>query len=96
MARKRKQNFQSSEDILMENNIFDTTLGIEEDLEPKPLYKVRITHPSLRKRKAPNTLAEVKDLITDMGVYDIYDEVNGWGKLKDDTWIMLTYTETII
>lgn len=58
-------------------------------------YKVKVTHPSLRMRRAPNTQAEVYDLITDQGIYEIVDEVNGWGQLKNGCWIMLSYTEIV-
>lgn len=58
-------------------------------------YKVQVTHPSLRMRYAPNTQAEVYDLITDQGIYTITDEVNGWGQLENGYWIMLSYTEIV-
>lgn len=63
--------------------------------EAPKTYKVKVTHPSLRMRRAPNTQAEVYDLITDQGVYKIIDEVNGWGKLENGCWIMLSYTEIV-
>ena len=56
------------------------------------LYKVQVNHPSLRKRAAPSAEAEVLDYITDRGVYEIYEEVDGWGRLYDDSWIMLQFT----
>ena len=59
------------------------------------LYKVKVTHPSLRMRYAPNTQAEVYGLITDQGIYTITDEVNGWGQLENGYWIMLSYTEIV-
>jgi hypothetical protein len=58
-------------------------------------YKVKVTHPSLRIRRAPNLQAEVVDTIRDQGYYTILDEVNGWGKIGDDKWIMLSYTEIV-
>lgn len=58
-------------------------------------YKVKVTHPSLRMRRAPNTQAEVYDLITDQGIYTIVDETNGWGQLENGCWIMLSYTEIV-
>ena len=63
--------------------------------EPPKTYKVKVTHPSLRMRHAPNTQAEVYDLITDQGIYTIIDEVNGWGQLENGYWIMLSYTEIV-
>ena len=72
-------------------------IEIKEEIKPEKdfLYKVKVTHPSLRMRRAPNTQAEVYDLITDQGIYEIVDEVNGWGKLKNDCWIMLSYTQIV-
>lgn len=58
-------------------------------------YKVKVTHPSLRIRRAPNLQAEVVDTIRDQGYYTILDEANGWGKIGDDKWIMLSYTEIV-
>ena len=58
-------------------------------------YNVKVTHPSLRIRRAPNTQAEILGLITDQGVYKIVDEVNGWGQLEDGNWIMLSYTQIV-
>lgn len=68
---------------------------IEENFyeEPKQLYTVKVTHPSLRRRSAPNLQADVLGLIQDQGYYPIYEEVNGWGKLEDGSWIMLSYTQ---
>lgn len=58
-------------------------------------YKVKVTHPSLRIRRAPNLQAEIVDFITDKGEYTILDEVNGWGKIDENKWIMLSYTQII-
>lgn len=59
------------------------------------IYKVRVTHPSLRIRRAPSLQAEIVDFITDKGEYIILDEVNGWGKIDENKWIMLSYTQII-
>ena len=56
-------------------------------------YNVKVMHPSLRIRRAPNTQAEVVGLITDQGIYTILDEVNGWGMIGENKWIMLSYTQ---
>lgn len=56
-------------------------------------YNVKVMHPSLRIRHAPNTQAEVVGLITDQGIYTILDEVNGWGMIGENKWIMLSYTQ---
>jgi len=68
---------------------------IKEEPNKVTSYKVKVTHPSLRMRRAPNTQAEVYDLITDQGIYTIVDEVNGWGQLENGCWIMLSYTEIV-
>lgn len=68
-------------------------VDLPEVLKPKAKYKVKVTHPSLRRRRAPNLQAEVTGLITDEGYYEIFDEVNGWGQLEDGDWIMLSYTQ---
>lgn len=69
--------------------------GAEEITDKKFKYKVKVTHPALRVRRAPNTQAEVIDLITDQGIYTITDEVNGWGQLENGYWIMLSYTQIV-
>lgn len=65
---------------------------IIEPIEDKS-YNVKVMHPSLRIRQAPNAQAEIVGLITDQGIYKILDEVNGWGKLDENKWIMLSYTQ---
>lgn len=65
-----------------------------EDL-PEPLYKVQVTHPSLRRRSTPEIAENVIGVITDRGIYTITNERNGWGQLEDGSWIMLQYTEKI-
>lgn len=60
-----------------------------------PIYKVRVTHPSLRRRDEPSQDGEVIGFITDQGIYDIYAEVAGWGWLEDGSWIMLQYTSKV-
>ena len=77
--------------------IVEKQTASEEPIIPEPpkTYKVKVTHPSLRMRRAPNTQAEVYDLITDQGIYTIIDEVNGWGQLENGYWIMLSYTEIV-
>ena len=69
---------------------------IEELVEELPTfnkYKVRVMHPSLRKREGPSTQSKEVGLIKDYGIYEIQNEINGWGQLKDGTWIMLSYTQ---
>ena len=79
------------------NNYIDTSIAApviaEPEVETKKNYKVKVTHPALRMRKAPNLQAEVAGLICDKGYYEIIDEVNGWGQLENGNWIMLSYTQ---
>jgi hypothetical protein len=73
----------------------DETISEPIKEEPKPIYKVKIMHPSLRRRNAPALSGQEVGLITDKGVYEIFDEINGWGKLENGDWIMLSYTQVI-
>ena len=82
---------QAEEEIVIEKEA-----ELEEKEQPIALYSVKVIHPSLRRRSAPEAKDNVVGLISDQGVYDIYAEVGGWGKLEDDTWIMLQYTEKIL
>lgn len=70
---------------------------LEEKEQPIALYSVKVTHPSLRRRSTPeaNNNNNIVGLISDQGIYKIYAEVGDWGKLEDDTWIMLQYTEKV-
>lgn len=63
--------------------------------ENPPIYKVKVNHPSLRRRAAPSTDARVLGLITDQGIYDIYEATQGWGRLEDHSWIMLQFCSKI-
>ena len=62
---------------------------------PISLYQIRVDHSSLRRRAEPSLEGEVLGYITDKGMYNIYSEVGGWGKLEDGSWIMLQYTSKI-
>lgn len=62
---------------------------------PDPSFKVRVSHPSLRRRSTPEIAENVIGVITDRGIYTITNEHNGWGQLEDGSWIMLQYTEKI-
>ena len=88
--RKRKV-VQQNEDELLLIKEEEPEEKIEET-KSTPKFKVKINCPQLRRRRAPNLQAEVVNIINDWGIYDIYDEVNGWGKLEDGNWIMLSYT----
>ncbi len=79
------------------NNYMDTPITTpvvtEPEVKTEKIYKVKVTHPSLRMRKAPNLQAEVVGFIRDKGYYTIVDEANGWGQLENGNWIMLSYTQ---
>ena len=60
-----------------------------------PLFSVHVDHPNLRKRSGPSMDCEILGYITDMGVYDIFDQRDGWGKLADNCWINLDYASEI-
>lgn len=71
-------------------------VAVEEPaIEAPKTYKVHVTHPSLRKRAMPNLGAYVAGIISDQGIYEIFETVNGWGRLEDGNWIMLSYTEIV-
>ena len=61
-------------------------------INPQYLYKVRVTHSSLRKRAEPSVNGQILGIISDKGEYYIYEEQDGWGQLDDGSWIMLKYT----
>lgn len=60
-----------------------------------PLFSVKVTHPSLRRRSTPEIAENVVGVITDRGIYEIYNVNGDWGQLQDNSWIMLKYTEKI-
>lgn len=75
----------------------ENTIKREEE-QPKNIfnpYTVKIIHPCLRIRKGPSTSEQEVGLITDQGNYTILEEQNGFGKLKDNQWIMLLYTSKV-
>ena len=78
-----------------EEIIIEQEVELEEKEQPMALYSVKIIHPSLRCRSTPEIKDNVVGLISNQGIYGIYAEVGGWGKLEDNTWIMLKYTEKI-
>ena len=92
--RNRASKTIQSEEIKMDELMFNEA-EIEQVQEsvPNKEYTVKVTHPSLRMRRAPNLQAEIAGLITDQGYYKIIDEANGWGQLENGNWIMLSYTE---
>ena len=67
---------------------------VEETVQKiEPIMKVKVTHPCLRRRNAPN--GNIVGVITDRGQYDIFEERDGWGRLGDNTWIMLQFTNRL-
>ena len=56
-------------------------------------YRIRVNCPCLCIRKNPSLEAEEVGLITDRGLYIILDEENGFGKIGENQWIMLSFTK---
>ena len=56
---------------------------------------VQVTYPRLNRRTDHNESAEIKGVISDQGYYKIYNEVDGWGQLKDKSWIKLAFTKRV-
>lgn len=71
------------------------TIEVKENDEEPRMYKVKVTHPALRIRRAPSVQAEVVDVIQDEGIYTIINEANGWGQIDENKWIMLSYTRIV-
>lgn len=69
--------------------------GILPEKVKHTLYKVKVNHPSVRYRSEPSLDAQIVGLITDMGIYEISEERNSWGRLKNGCWIMLQYCSKI-
>jgi len=89
---KRKHRYNNEEVLTPEKNIIDP---LPPKKKPEYVCKVKVTHPSLRMRRAPDAGAEVVGLITDQGTYEIFEVRNGWGMLETGAWIMLQYTQQI-
>ena len=75
--------------------VLATTPEVEVNNEIKVIYKVKVTHPSLRRRSAPSLQADVIDVITDEGIYDVIKENDGWAHLNDGGWVMLQFCQKI-
>lgn len=87
-------------EAIEENQIEGKVIATEEveskeNKQPVALYSVKVTHPSLRRRSEPEVADNIVGLISDKGIYNIYAEVGGWGKLEDGSWIMLQFTKKI-
>lgn len=99
---KKKPSYQKGENNMDENFIQVTdemdepVVVIEEPVimeQPSPIFKVRVTYPSLRMRRTPNRGGEIVGLITDQGQYDIFAVEGEWGQLANGNWIMLSFTQ---
>ena len=91
---------ETMDEIIVEPQIEEVAIEkeatLEEKEQPIALYSVKVIHPSLRRRSTPEVNNNnIVGLISNYGIYKIYAEVGGWGKLEDDTWIMLQYTEKV-
>ena len=60
-----------------------------------PIYSIKVMHPSLRHREAPSKDAKVVGLITDQGIYNVYEESCGWARLNDGSWVMLQFCKKL-
>ena len=61
-------------------------------IQPFKEYDVRVVYSILKIRESPSLQAKEVGLIKDKGVYHILEEKNGFGKIADNQWIMLSYT----
>ena len=68
-----------------------------EEKEKDTSFSVKVTSDSLNVRSTPNNRNNnnIVRQITDHGTYKITDEKDGFGKLEDGNWIMLTYTKRV-
>lgn len=95
MANKRKEYKNKEVELEEKLKVFESEPELSTVPIKLPIYSVRVTHPSLRVRKAPSFDAAIDRLITDQGVYDIFKQENGWGQLLDENWICLEFTSKI-
>lgn len=59
-----------------------------------PLYRVRVTVGNLLVRKGPGTNYAMEAEYA-KGEYEVYEEVNGFGRIGANRWIYLAYTEKV-
>lgn len=95
MARKPQRLGVPEEEVPKVEEVLNLAPEIEIKDEIKTLYKVKVTHPSLRRRSAPSIQADIIDVITDEGVYNVTEESDGWAHLSDGGWIMLQFCQKI-
>ena len=67
---------------------------VKEEIVVQPFeeYDVRVAYSVLKIRENPNPQAKEVGFIKDKGVYHILEEQNGFGRIADNQWIMLSYT----
>lgn len=56
-------------------------------------FYVRLTVPALNCRTGASKSFAVKKILSDKEPHLVLKEVNGWGRLEDNTWIDLSFTE---
>lgn len=85
------------ESVIVEEPVIEEPVVEDEPIIPaSPLYRVQVIHDSLRRRADYRLDSEVLGVITDKGIYNIYDQNSGWGKLEDGSWIKLEFTKRIV
>lgn len=86
----RKLNTSSASKITVEEKTNNTN-NIQSK-ERQPIFQVTLRTPSLKKHAEPSHQSEILGFLDTAGKYDIYNEINGWGQLKDNSWILLAAT----
>lgn len=56
-------------------------------------FYVKLTVPALNCRSGASKTFAVKNILRDKEPHLVLKEVNGWGRLEDNTWIDLSFTE---
>lgn len=56
-------------------------------------FYVRLTVPALNCRSGAGKNFAVKNILRDKDEHLVLKEINGWGKLEDNTWIDLSFVE---
>ena len=70
-------------------------IPMSERLGPPSLFRVRVTVPSLNVRFQPSTSAKIVAVLTNYPENDILEVKDGFGRIGDNSWIMLRYTKKI-
>lgn len=58
-------------------------------------FYIRLKVAALNCRTGAGRNFAVKNILRDKNLHLVLKEVNGWGKLEDNTWIDLSYVERI-